>query len=198
MNVLVLMGSPRKAGNTAALVKPFMQALTERGHHCESVWLYDKDIRGCTACRTCQLDWGKAGCVIQDDMQTIFEQVFACDLLVLATPIYCFFCTAPMKAALDRLMYGMDKYYGFTGKKGPSLWAGKPVALISTCGYPPEKGSDLWESGMKRYCKHAQLRYIGSMAERHMGYGTEFMDAEKEQHAIAFANTLCDTLQNDF
>jgi len=28
-----------------------------------------------------------------------------------------------MKALLDRLVYGMNKYYG--DKKGPALWAGK-------------------------------------------------------------------------
>ena len=28
-----------------------------------------------------------------------------------------------MKALLDRLVYGMDKYYG--AEKGPALWAGK-------------------------------------------------------------------------
>lgn len=54
--------------------------------------------------------------------------------------------TAPFAAELDRLVYGMNKYYG--REKGPSLWEGKPVALIATCGYPVEKGADLWEAGM--------------------------------------------------
>ena len=188
------MGSPRKDGNTIALVKPFLRTMEQEGHSCETIWLYEKKIQGCVACRQCQKDWTKAGCVVQDDMQAIFEAVQACDLLVLATPIYCFFCTAPMKAVLDRLMYGMDKYYGFTGEKGPSIWAGKPVALISTCGYRPDKGSDLWEAGMKRYCKHAQLHYLGSMAERHRGYNIAFMDPEKEHNAIEFAKYLCNVL----
>lgn len=38
----------------------------------------------------------------------------------LATPIYSWYCTPPMKALLDRLVYGMNKYYG--DEKGPSLW----------------------------------------------------------------------------
>ena len=94
----------------------------------------------------------------------------------------------PMKALLDRLVYGMNKYYG--DKKGPSLWAGKDVALVSTCGYPPEKGADLWEAGMKRYCKHSQLRYLGMLCQRHLGYNTVFMDEEKAARARAFANGL--------
>ncbi len=42
---------------------------------------------------------------------TIFDKVRA-TLIVLATPIYSWYCTPPMKALLDRLVYGMDKYYG--------------------------------------------------------------------------------------
>lgn len=43
---------------------------------------------------------------------------------------------------------------------------------------------------MRRYCKHSGLRYLGSCAERHMGYDTVFMDSEKNQRARAFAREL--------
>lgn len=68
-------------------------------------------------------------------MAELARQVLESDLLVLATPIYSWYCTPPMKAALDRLVYGMNKYYG--ERRGPSLWAGKRLALITTCGYRP-------------------------------------------------------------
>ena len=79
---------------------------------------------------------------------------------------------------------------------GPALWAGKAVASITTCGYRPEKGADLWEDGLKRYCKHSGLRYLGLLAERHLGYNTTFMDTEKEQHARAFAQEMIGALSN--
>lgn len=94
-------------------------------------------------------------------------------------------------ALLDRLVYGMNKYYGES--KGPSLWAGKRVASIVTCGYPPEKGADLWEQGLIRYCKHSRLEYAGMLTERHLGYSVPFMDGEKARHAAAFAASLCQT-----
>ncbi|SBV99944.1 hypothetical protein KL86DPRO_11696 [uncultured delta proteobacterium] len=81
---------------------------------------------------------------------------------MMATPIYSWFCTPPLKSLLDRLVYGMNKYYG--EKKGPALWAGKEAAIITTCGYRPEHGADLFEEGMKRYCKHSQLLYPWSPA----------------------------------
>ena len=188
MKALVLMGSPRKNGNTAALLKPFCKEVEDGGAEVETVWLYDKDIRPCVACRSCQRDWSVFGCAQQDDVQEIFDKVLTCDLLVLATPIYSWYCTPPMKALLDRLVYGMNKFYG--AEKGPSLWAGKAVALLTTCGYRLEKGCDLFEEGVRRYCKHSQLRYLGSHAERHLGYDTVFMDAGKEDRTRAFAREL--------
>lgn len=188
MNYCILMGSPRKSGNTAALLKPFVEELTALGNKHELIWLYDKNILPCVACRVCQKDWSKFGCPFDDDAQEIFDRLLACDVLVLATPIYSWYCTPPMKALLDRLVYGMNKYYG--DKKGPSLWAGKKVALITTCGYRPEKGSDLFQIGIERYCKHSQLVFIGALSERDLGYQHAFMDDEKESHARVFAQNL--------
>lgn len=190
MKARVLMGSPRKDGNTAALLRPFCDELRTGGAEVETVWLYDRDIRPCVACRCCQKDWTVFGCAQRDDVQEIFDLVLASDLIVLATPIYAWYCTPPMKALLDRLVYGMNKFYGET--KGPSLWKGRAVALLETCGYRPEKGSDLFEEGIRRYCRHSGLRYLGSHAERHLGYGTVFMDADKEERARSFARQVLD------
>ena len=192
MNVLILMGSPRKNGNTRQLLEPFTETLEARGAETETVWLYDRDIQPCTACRTCQRDWTAFGCRQRDDVQDLFDRVLRADLLVLATPIYSWYCTPPMKALLDRLVYGMNKFYG--AKKGPSLWQGKAMALLMTCGYRPEKGCDLFEEGMRRYCKHAGLRYLGSHAERHLGYDSVFMDPDKEARTRAFARQLLQTV----
>ena len=186
--VCILLGSPRKHGNTIQLVRPFVEELERQGCACSVTWLYDKTVQPCLACRTCQKDWSKFGCAIHDDMQEIFDCVLDSDLLVLATPIYSWYCTPPMKAVLDRLVYGMNKYYG--EEKGPALWAKKRVALITTCGYPPEKGADVWESGVKRYCKHSQLQFAGSLTERDLGYKRTFMDEGKESRAREFARGL--------
>ena len=188
MKCLILQGSPRSQGNTASLTGPFEEELRALGNECTAVRLYEKKILPCTACRRCQNDWSSFFCVQKDDMAELARQVLESDLLVLATPIYSWYYTPPMKAALDRLVYGMNKYYG--ERRGPSLWAGKRLALITTCGYRPGRGADLWEEGMRRYCKHSELRYLGMLAERHLGYNTVFFDAEKERHAREFARKL--------
>ena len=186
------MGSPRKAGNTAALMVPFREMLEQGGAETETVWLYDREIRPCRACRICQRDWTVFGCPQRDDVQDLFDRVLAAELIVLATPIYAWYCTAPMKALLDRLVYGMNKFYGET--RGPSLWEGKAMALLLSCGYRPEKGCDLFETGMRRYCAHSRLRYLGSHAERHLGYDVPFMDAGKAERVRAFAVTLLERI----
>ncbi|MGI6078376.1 MAG: flavodoxin family protein [Fastidiosipilaceae bacterium] len=188
MKVCILQGSPRPRGNTASLVKSIIEELEHRGCVVKNEFLYQKDIRPCYGCRCCQRDHTIFGCVHNDDLVPLFDDLLECDLIVLATPIYSWYCTPPLKATLDRLVYGMNKYYGET--KGPSLWAGTKVALVATCGYPPEKGADLWEEGMKRYCKHSQLEYIGILTGRHLGYDRPFMDLEKEERARLFAATI--------
>ena len=188
MNILILFASPRPEGNTAQLLRPFTEELTAAGHTAETVSLYDRHIEPCCACRRCQQDWSIFGCRHDDDVQPIFDRILAADLIVLASPIYSWYCTPPMKALLDRLVYGMNKYYG--DAVGPSLWEGKSVALISTCGYAPEQGADLWETGMKRYCRHSRLRYLGLLCERHRNYSIPFMDEEKAARARDFARTL--------
>lgn len=194
MRALVLMGSPRKNGNTAALLVPFCEELQASGAECETVWLYDEDIRPCRACRRCQEHESGFGCPQDDGVPALFEKILDCELLVFATPIYSWYCTPPVKALLDRLVYGMNKFYG-TGKRRTSLWAGKSVALLLTCGYRPEKGSDLFEEGMRRYCKHSGLRNLGSHAERHLGYDTVFMDGDKEARTRAFARELLKSME---
>ena len=191
MNTCILMGSPRQNGNTKSLLDPFMAECARRESATELIWLYSLNIAPCIACRQCQKDWTRFGCRFNDDLPGIFDRILACDLLVFATPIYSWYCTAPMKALLDRLMYGMNKYYG--EKRGPSLWRGKPVAAIVTCGYEAEKGADLFEQGLKRYCRHSQLRYLGLYAERDLGYKQVFMSEDKAERAAAFARTLLES-----
>lgn len=188
MNYCVLMGSPRKNGHTISVLRPFLEELEAAGHQTDLIWLYDKDIRPCLACRVCQDDFVSFGCVQKDDMQDIFQRILAADCLVLATPIYSWYCTPPMKAALDRLVYGMNKYYG--KQKGPVLWRGKQCALFVTCGYPPEESADLLDTGLARYCRHSRLRYLGMEAIRDFGYHAEFLTEEKIGQARAFARRL--------
>ena len=120
MKCCVLFGSPRGGqSNTRALLTEFLDEWQAAGNTFVVYSLYDEAISPCMACRGCQWDWDGPNCVIDDDMTGIYEEILACDLLLLASPIYLWSCTAPMKAALDRCIYALCKYYG--DEQGPSL-----------------------------------------------------------------------------
>ncbi|MBQ7535106.1 MAG: flavodoxin family protein [Stomatobaculum sp.] len=192
-SIVVFRGSPRKNGNTNALTDSAVSCFREAGCSITEFDLYDMEIFPCRACRACQEDWTVVNCIQEDDFGKAAAAVQESDLILLATPIYSWYCTAPMKALLDRMVYAFNMYYG--EKRGPSLWEGKQTALITTCGYRPEKGADLLEEGIRRYCKHSKLEYLGMLCERHMGYQTVFMDEDKRNHAIQFAEELLEKMR---
>lgn len=188
MKCYILMGSPRKEGNTAKLLKPFVEEMENNGVQCETDWLYDMDIKGCVACLHCQNNTTETDCKIQDDMQKVFEKVTKCDILIFATPIYAWYCTAPMKAAMDRLIYACNKMY--LGQNGPHLLKGKKFASITSSGYRPEKGNHVWNNGLEWYSKHAGMDYIGVAGEKDYGYNVPFMNEERAEHMRQFAREI--------
>ena len=184
MNVLILMGSPRLNGNTAELCKPFMDELEAKGAQVRYVTLADKNINPCKGCYACQEVSGDYGCCQKDDMPT--EDILWADVIVLATPIYAWYCAAPMKNVLDR-HYGFNKFYG--SAEG-SLWAGKRVAILATHGYDGAYATDPFEMGVRRLCKHSDLTYIGLYSVQDEDNLASFRTAEAVSGAKAFAATI--------
>ena len=74
----------------------------------------------------------------------IAEEMLWADCITLATPIFAWYCTAKMKAVLDR-HYGFNKYYG--SAEG-CLWEGKKVGIIATHGYDGAYATDPFEMGV--------------------------------------------------
>ena len=99
-NVLILAGSPRKKGNSAALCRMFAQGAEEAGSKVETIFLRDKKIGFCLACYHCR-DHGGV-CAIKDDMAEILDKMNAADVIVMASPVYFYSVDAQMKALIDR------------------------------------------------------------------------------------------------
>ena len=188
MKYTILMGSPNHDGNTAALLRPFLDENQEMGIEQDVIWLYERDVKPCLGCKACQNVTDRLGCVQEDDFQMIFDSIQTSDVLVLATPIYSWYCTPPMKALMDRLIYAGCKYYG--EKKQKSAYFMKQVATITTCGYSQDKGADLWEEGLRRWCKHGEMDYLGMYCRRDTGKKDEFMNERVEFDVRDFAHAL--------
>lgn len=180
------MGSPRLQGNTAELCKPFMEELETQGADIKYVELENLNIGACKGCYKCQKVADGYGCVQQDDMYRVVEDIVWADCIVLATPIYAWYCATKMKAVLDR-HYGLNKYYGDC--EG-SLWVGKKVGIIATHGYGGAYATDPFETGVKRLCKHSDLRYIGMYSVRDTDNKASFRTEEAMEGAKAFARIV--------
>lgn len=116
-NILILLGSPRPKGNSAALAGRIAKGAAEAGAIVETVPLNKLDIRPCQACDACRKP-GNPGCVQKDDMQDLYPKVEAADALVLATPVYWFTMSAQLKLFLDRCyMFGATDYSALKGKR---------------------------------------------------------------------------------
>lgn len=87
--VLVVLGSPRKNGNSAILAAKCADAVKEAGAEVESVFLQGLKIAPCNACDAC-IKNPKAGCVIKDDMIPLYKKIEQATAIVFVTPTYWF------------------------------------------------------------------------------------------------------------
>lgn len=94
---LILNGSPRKKGDTAAMIDALKEELEGEVKVLDA---YYASIRPCVDCRWC---FKNEGCAVKDEMQEIFDYIQECDHIVLASPIYFEEITGMLLAALSRL-----------------------------------------------------------------------------------------------
>lgn len=98
MNILILNGSPRPHGNTAAMVDAFVEGAKENGHNITVVPVCQKKIAGCLACEYCHTK-GEGKCIQQDDMQAIYPVLEEAEMIVLASLVYYHSFTGQLQCA---------------------------------------------------------------------------------------------------
>ncbi len=99
MNVLGIVCSPRKGGNTEILVQEALAGARDSGAKTELLTVSDKEIKPCDGCLSCE----KTGeCHIKDDMQLVYEKMLNADGIILGTPVYFGSMSAQAKVIMDR------------------------------------------------------------------------------------------------
>ena len=148
--IVVLLGSPREHGNSAALAEQVAAGARDGGAEVESFYLHGMDIQPCDACDACR---GSSAdeCILEDGMQEVYPRLREADALVIASPIYWFNMSAQIKLFMDRC-------YAFGGPQGHGL-AGKQIGIVLTYADP-----DLFVSGAVNALRAFQdsYRYIGA------------------------------------
>lgn len=113
MNILILMGSHRKKHNTDNLIESFLEGAKNAGHNIEKINLIDLNINLCKDCCYCKRNWGK--CIINDDMNLLFDKFKKNEGIVLATPVYFNSVSTISKMMIDRCQ--MTYHCKYTHKK---------------------------------------------------------------------------------
>lgn len=130
MNILVLNGSPRVNGSTAAMVQAFAEGAREAGHEVAVIPVGRKKIAGCLGCEYCHTK-GNGRCIQKDDEQEVYAALENAEMLVLASPVYYYTLSCGARPC-EALSYGMpERVYPVRAAPG-----GSPSHL---CGENPKK-----------------------------------------------------------
>ena len=81
MKTLIILGSPRKKGNSELLIEQVVAGIEEAGSTAELVRLHGMDISPCLGCGGCEKE---GNCVVQDDMQGLYEKIDRADRIIIA------------------------------------------------------------------------------------------------------------------
>ena len=127
MKVLLLNGSPKANGNTAAALAEMEKIFTQEGIAVETVVVGDQAVRGCVACGGC---YRLGKCVFDDVVNELAPKFREADGLVVASPVYYASPNATLLAVLDRLFY--SAHFPKTMKVGASVAVARRGGCSST------------------------------------------------------------------
>ena len=117
LKVILLNGSPHKAGTTYTALDEVRVALEECGIEAKILHVGGDAHRGCTACGGCK---ASGGCVFDDGLNEVAEEIVTADGLVIGSPVYYASPNGNLISFLDRLFYSH-------GRKFPRMMVGASV-----------------------------------------------------------------------
>lgn len=184
--VIIICGSPVKAGNTNTVVEWITQGLKDVGNDVElvdSARLKYK-VNGCIACMGCQRS-NEFKCVIKDRASGIIARIPENDVVIFATPLYFMGPTAQLKLFIDR-MYSLMKFDAATGKP-ESSFKPKTIALVSTAG---SDGFQALEQTFKMVAEFSNAQFRTFLVPFAGRSGDLKKNDEVKAKAIAFGRSL--------
>ncbi len=101
MKIVILNGSARKGGNTELLAHAFADG-ARTCNEVEIIAVGDVNVNPCLGCNACRKR-EKHDCFQRDDMPAIYDKLKTAEMIVIASPVYFYGLSAPLKAIVDRL-----------------------------------------------------------------------------------------------
>lgn len=172
--IVILNGSPRKNGNTSALVRSFTDGAESVGNTVIEFHLDSMDIHGCKGCFGGHSD-RECPCVQKDDMVEIYPAVKECDVVVLASPLYYWNMSGQLRTAVDRLFYCSE-----------SRMAGKLAASVVSC---RRGGASAAFDRLNKYFTICNMHIVGSQYWNQV-HGFTPDDVRKDGEGLQTMRTL--------
>jgi multimeric flavodoxin WrbA len=120
MKILLISGSPRKAGNTELLLDYAADFLKKKKIEIAKFYCSDNIINFCTGCESC-ITHNK--CVINDDMTKLYDYFEKCKGIIIGSPVYYRNVTSQLKAIFDRT-YAVRNIKPLANKIGGAISVG--------------------------------------------------------------------------
>jgi len=176
MKVLILLGSPRKGGNSDTLARLIGKAIEEGGGAVEYVYLNGLNLRPCQGCGGCE----KNGlCVVKDDMGPIYEAVDLSDRILLVSPVYFYGLSAQCKIFGDRMQAHWARKYLM--KVRFRQGEGRKGYLLSTAA---TKGQKIFD------CSILTTKYIFDAVDVEYGGGFVVKGVDKKKAVLNLQNEM--------
>jgi len=97
VRIIGINGSPRKKGNTQALLKVALKS--SKIKDVKLIHLINYHIAPCDGCGAC---WKTRKCPIDDDLEVVLQELVRSDAMLIGSPVYYGTVSAQMKAFIDR------------------------------------------------------------------------------------------------
>jgi len=164
--LLAIMGSPRKQGNTHAMVLSVLESAKACGAEGEIILLGDLDIAECNGCLAC---WKTGYCAKNDDMNKLYDLIAQSDAILFGTPVYWYGPTALIKAFLDRFVY-------FNCPENRGKVQGKKAALVIPFEEEDPQAADLVIALFEKSFAYLEMNLVGSVIAPGLLYKGEAAD----------------------
>jgi multimeric flavodoxin WrbA len=175
LKVIGFNGSPRKDGNTTAMMGYLLREVEKEGIETALVQLSAKPIHGCIACYKCFKNQDRRCAVTRDAANGYIEKMTTAQCIILGSPSYFQDVTAEMKALIDRA--------GFVGLANGRMYKDKIGASVSC--FRRTGGLHSIET-MNHFFLSNELIIAG----RAMSVARDKGDVEKDEEGIRNAQTL--------
>jgi len=134
VKIAAVYASPRRSGNTAALLSEAMQGAGDAGAEVDTIVLRDYRISPCYEIYGCR---EQGECAIHDDFQAVRDRILAADAIAVATPVFFYTVSAHLKIFMDRCQSLWVKKYWIDpqpAEKRPPAKKGLVIAAGATKG----------------------------------------------------------------